>query len=113
MKVIKGVGPDAEISVNEKGGKQSKALYRMDLIDPYAILKAAKVLAEGAEKYGKDNWRLIPCEDHINHAIIHFYSWLAGDRSDEHLAHALCRAIFAVASDPEDPSPLQPIDLED
>lgn len=105
-KIIEGVGPDAETVINNKGGKQSKVPYRMDLIDPYAILKAAKVLAEGAEKYGVDNWRLIPCSDHINHAIVHFYSWLAGDRSDDHLTHALCRAIFAVATNPEDLSPL-------
>lgn len=31
---IDGIGPDAEIVVNENGGKQSKAIGRFDLIDP-------------------------------------------------------------------------------
>ncbi len=82
---------------NERGGAQSHVPYRMDLIDGPAILSMAQVLAEGAEKYGEDNWRKIDVRDHLNHLIVHAYAYLAGDRSDDHLSHTMCRAMFAAA----------------
>lgn len=94
--VVEGVGKDEPMVVNENGGGQSRSLYRMDLVDPKAILATAKVLKEGADKYGAENWRLIDVDDHLNHLLIHVYAYLAGDRSDEHLSHAVCRALFAL-----------------
>jgi hypothetical protein len=89
------VSPDAETTINENGGKQSKVPVRFDLIDAKAMFAMAKVLHEGAEKYGEDNWRLISIEDHLNHMIMHAYAYLSGDRTDDHLSHLLCRATFA------------------
>jgi len=87
--------PDAPTHTNDRGGSQSLVPARFDLIDAKALFEVARVLYEGAEKYGKDNWRLIPVEDHINHNIMHAYAYLAGDRSDDHLSHMTCRSIFA------------------
>lgn len=95
--LVEGVGKDAPTVVNELGGKQSKVLYRYDLLDPKSMFEMTKVLSEGAEKYGEDNWRKISIEDHLNHMIIHAYAYLAGDKSDEHLSHIMCRAMFAQA----------------
>lgn len=100
--VVAGVGPDAPVVVNESGGKQSASPYRMDLIDPKAILEISKVLSEGAEKYGEDNWKQISVKDHLNHLLVHIYAYLAGDKSDEHLSHSACRAIFALATSKEE-----------
>ena len=97
MSGIDGVGPEAPTTTNERGGKQSHVPYRMDLIDGPAQFAMAKVLAEGADKYGAYNWRNIDVRDHLNHLIIHAYAYLAGDTSDEHLAHAMCRAMMAQA----------------
>lgn len=94
--IVPGVGPDAPTTTNESGGKQSAVPYRMDLMPPKATLEVSKVLAEGAKKYAKNNWKLIPVEDHLNHAIVHAYAYLAGDASDEHLAHFACRALMAL-----------------
>lgn len=94
---VEGVGKDAPTVVNDKGGKQSKVLYRYDLLDPKAMFEMTKVLAEGAIKYGEDNWRDIDVRDHLNHMIIHAYAYLAGDKSDDHLSHIMCRAMFAQA----------------
>lgn len=95
--VVEGVGKDAPTVTNERGGKQSKVLYRFDLLDPRAMFEMTKVLAEGAEKYGVDNWRNIDVRDHLNHLLVHTYAYLAGDKSDEHLSHIMCRAMFAQA----------------
>lgn len=162
--VIDGVGRDAEIVTNEKGGKQSKSPMAMHLVDPvflmkwadmeaknfeyedeyecncvdeedreahncyeaiywiarfmddgdksmlqYAfdeledselqqVIRIAKVLQIGASRYAPNNWRLIPQEEHINHALIHIIAHLAGDRQDEHIDHALCRLMMAYAT---------------
>lgn len=91
------VSPDAPTATNEAGGKQSHIPVRFDLIDAKAMFAMAAVLHEGAEKYGENNWRLISVEDHLNHMIMHAYAYLAGDTTDDHLSHALCRATFALA----------------
>lgn len=88
-------GPDTSTNMNAKGGKQSYAPVRFDLIDGKALFEMAAVLHEGAEKYGANNWRLIDVDDHLNHLIMHAYAYLAGDRSDAHLSHIMCRAMFA------------------
>ena len=101
--MIKGVGKDAPTVTNEKGGKQSRVLYRFDLCDPKAMFEMTKVLKEGFDKYGDDeNWRKIPVNEHLNHLLIHVYAYLSGDESDEHLSHAMCRAMFAQAVEIED-----------
>lgn len=89
------VGPDRPIETNDNGGSQSSVPVRFDLVDGKALFSMAKVLKEGADKYGANNWRNIPVEDHLNHLIMHAYAYLAGDRSDEHLSHIMCRAMFA------------------
>lgn len=88
--------PDAPVTTNEKGGSQSDIPVRFDLIDAKAMFEMAKVLDHGAKKYGANNWRKIDVEDHLNHLLMHTYAYLAGDRTDEHLSHILCRATFAL-----------------
>lgn len=88
--------PDAPTHTNDQGGSQSLIPVRFDLIDGKAMFEMAKVLHTGAEKYGEENWRHIPINDHLNHGIMHAYAYLAGDRTDEHLSHFLCRATFAL-----------------
>lgn len=88
--------PDAPITTNEKGGSQSDIPVRFDLIDAKALFEMAKVLDHGAKKYGENNWRQIPIHDHLNHLLMHTYAYLAGDTTDEHLSHILCRATFAL-----------------
>lgn len=95
--VVQGVGKNEPTIVNQEGGRQSDSPYDFTLADPKAMFEMCKVLKEGAEKYGVDNWRLLPLEDHLNHLLVHVYAYLAGDRSDDHLSHLLCRALFAQA----------------
>lgn len=90
-----GLSPNSPTVVNELGGKQSDLPYRADLLPASTILGIAKVLDEGARKYGENNWKNISVEEHVNHALVHLYAWLMGDTQDEHLLHVCCRALFA------------------
>lgn len=166
--MLEGVGPDADIVVNDNGGKQSLSPMAMHLVDPsflldwasdmagcyefvdeskstvvdpsnmdrhscYLAIKyiavymlspdswflkdamgclendgaemvitIAKVLKYGADRYEPNNWRLIPQEDHINHALIHIIAHLMGDTQDDHIDHALCRLMMAYATKPSE-----------
>ena len=62
---------------------------RWDLITPIGLRRLAEACAEGATKYGEHNWQKgIPASVMLNHAIRHVYLYLAGDMSEDHLAHA-------------------------
>ena len=63
---------------------------RFDLISPILMQRLARTYAEGAKKYGDYNWEQgFPITDLLNHGIRHLYLYLAGDRTEDHLAHAL------------------------
>lgn len=97
--MIKGVGKDAPTIINEQGGKQSKVEYAFDALDPIAMFAMCKVLKEGRDKYGDDeNWRKISWREHLNHMIIHAFALLAGDKTDDHASHIMCRAMFLYAT---------------
>lgn len=99
MSGVPGLAPDVPVTVNDNGGKQSATPYGFHLLPVSSIFAAAEVAAYGANKYGEDfrnrNYTKISVEDHINHAIQHLYGYLAGDTSDDHLGHAIVRAMFA------------------
>src|SRR5258708_6806675 len=100
--IIQGVGKDAPVETLPGGGRQTTVPARLELIDGVAMMRVGRVLKEGREKYGEDipgqeQWKLIPVRAHLNKALIHIYSYLAGDTQDEHLDHAFCRIMMAVA----------------
>lgn len=95
--MVEGLGPDAPTVTYESGAKESHAPYSFTSIDPLALLQVAQIQRGGDDKYGKDNWRLLPVETHINHALSHLFGYLAGDSSDDHLGHAAVRTLFALA----------------
>jgi len=103
---INGVASAEKVS-NSLGGKQSKLDYRFDLIDAKAMFALANVLHLGEVEYGKDNWRKIDGDSHLNHALSHIYAYLAGDKQDDHLSHALCRTMMALAVEVQDAGKLE------
>lgn len=62
------------------------------------LLTISKVLKEGAEKYETNNWRLIPSETHLSHAISHYLAYLLGDTQDDHLSHFYTRLMMCYAT---------------
>lgn len=70
-------------------------LEAIDALSSEPLTTIARVLEEGLKKYPRDNWKLIPFEEHINHALCHLYMFLKGDIQDRHLDHALTRIALA------------------
>ncbi len=95
-KNIPGIGPDAPIIENDQGGRQSALPYKFSTVPPMALLRMANVFTKGAEKYGPNNYKKIPLEDSVDHAMAHLVAFLAGDDQDDHLGHALARLAMAV-----------------
>lgn len=72
---------------------------RWDLISPIAMKALARTYAEGARKFGAANWeRGMPVTDLLNHGIAHIYAFLSGDRSEDHLPHAIWNLMGAIHS---------------
>lgn len=81
----------------ESGAVRSHLPERYDLIPSLGIKAVAQTMAEGAIKYGEHNWQKgMPLGDTLNHAIAHVYSFLSGDRSEEHLSHAAANLLMAI-----------------
>ena len=97
-----GPHPDDPIVTNEAGGQQSATGFRLDLVDPRAMLRLGAVLQEGVDKgYERNNWMQIGAMDHVNHALGHLMMWLDGDRQEDHLGHSFCRLMFATRMEEE------------
>lgn len=68
------------------------------------ISTIAKRLQYGATKgnngkgYPVNNWRLIPREQHLNHAMNHIFAMAMGDEQDDHKSAAICRLHMALAT---------------
>lgn len=84
-----------DIEQNNEGGCQTKSKTAFHLIPAIALFNVAEVMYEGNEKYGADNWQKISIPVHIGRATQHLYAYLAGDRTEDHLSHAICRLLFA------------------
>lgn len=91
--------PDEE---TPEGGVHSLVEYALDVV-PAALLRVGTVLFRGERKrerapqlVGEENWRRISARMHVRHALVHILKWLAGDRSEDHLAHAACRLLMAI-----------------
>lgn len=72
---------------------------RYDLITPIGLRALAKTYAEGAAKFGAHNWENgMPAADMLNHAISHIFSFLGGNRNEDHLGHAAWNVLGAIHS---------------
>lgn len=83
--------------VHPGGGVAGKVEYRMDLLDPTAILVIANIMHEGVKTHpDAGNWKRLPVNVHVNHALTHIMMYMAGSVTEDHLGRALTRLMMAV-----------------
>lgn len=83
---------DAEIHHFDSGAMRNADadVTRYDLIPPAVLESLASAYAEGAVKYGDHNYlNGMPYSVIMNHLIRHIVLWQRGDRSEDHLGHAM------------------------
>lgn len=84
--------PIDNIKTTATGAVRSKDAddVRFDLISPIGLRRLAETYAEGSKKYGDRNWlKGFKQTELLNHALRHVNMYNSGDRSEDHLAHAV------------------------
>jgi hypothetical protein len=86
------------VATFKSGAKSSERAPRFDLIPVVALEREARRWAEGAAAHGENNYQRGICtdpefrKDRENHLLYHVLRYVAGDRSDAHLAAIRCNA---------------------
>jgi hypothetical protein len=84
-----------------KGTKYDTGKPDYSLIPPNALDDTVKILTLGAQKYSRDNWKIV--DDAPNRyfaaAMRHLWARRRGEKIDpesgiDHLAHAICSLLF-------------------
>lgn len=89
--------------------KADQEKSRVELIPFVALERIGEVLAYGAKKYSRDNWRQgsgLAWTRLLGAALRHLYAWGRGENADpetgySHLAHAACCVVFLLAYENE------------
>lgn len=81
--------PNVEVmATGAKRGTDVNGL-RYDLLSPVVMMSMAGVFAEGASKYGDNNYQKgFQFSNLLSHAMQHLMMFMLGDKSENHLTHA-------------------------
>lgn len=100
------VSDDDLYSTKNTGRKDDAIKAKWHLLPKMAQESIVAVLTFGAEKYGDDNWRLVPEKRtrYFSAAMRHMWAWFMGEERDQesglpHLAHAATCLMFLMEDD--------------
>lgn len=96
----------------DKFKKDDENKLRWSLIPLRELQEVAEVLELGAQKYGVNNWMLMPTggQRYVDATLRHFNAWQLGERADQedgksHLAHAICNIMFIMWAENQSRNP--------
>ena len=96
--------------VNAAGGRQSEIDTSFIEVPQFALQEVARVMAQGAKRYGRHNWHKISVLENIDHLGGHLMAFMtlahAGEATRtlgdeypklvEEMSHAACRTLMAL-----------------
>jgi hypothetical protein len=93
-------------SASTGGRKFDGGKLEYGLLPPLALKAAVEVLTIGAQKYERDNWKIVPDSKrrYFDALQRHLWAWKEGEQNDSetdknHLAHAMCCLMFLYEHD--------------
>lgn len=95
---MNGLDDNQKVIKNDNGGIQHERPYRSEALFFKALLAVSHVRYDAVvnKGYADDNYKLIPMDEHIGRALTHIFAYKAGDKSNDHLAHAATRILMAL-----------------
>ena len=64
---------------------------------PYEVVQVIEDVMQEGKRKGKNGWERQPTHFHIGSAEQHLMAIVHGDVSEDHLTHAFCRLMMAIA----------------
>jgi hypothetical protein len=87
---------------------------RFDLVNPIALKRLARHYENGGAKYGDHNWELgQPMMSYLDSAIRHLYTFIEGNRDEDHLAAVMWNAAAAIYTEEMIRRGILPDELDD
>ena len=111
--IVKDSGARQEFSTGSRRDTD-EGKPRFDLVSASALRRLACHMAQGAKKYGDNNWRLGQPMTRFEASMLrHAFDYMAGDRTEDHLSALLFNAMAIMDQEERIKGGKLPAELDD